>query len=56
MLYGAVALLIVAAVAGLLGFGCIVATSTSIAQALFFIFVALLALSFVAHVLRRRDA
>jgi uncharacterized membrane protein YtjA (UPF0391 family) len=56
MLYGTVALLLVAATTGLTGFGDIVATTTSAAQALFFIFVALLALSFVAHLFERRNS
>lgn len=53
MLYWAVVFLVVVAVSGVLGFGGIVGASYGMAQALFFVFLALLALSLLAGLFRR---
>ena len=54
MLYWALLFLVVALIAGVLGFGGIASTSVGIAQVLFFVFLVLLVISLVAHVLRGR--
>lgn len=54
MLSWAVAFLILAIIAGVLGFGGIAGTATGIAQVLFFVFVALLIASALASALRDR--
>jgi uncharacterized membrane protein YtjA (UPF0391 family) len=48
------ALLAVAVIIGLSGFGDVAATSASIAQVMFLIFLFLLAVSLIAHFLQRR--
>lgn len=53
MLYYAVVFLIVAIIAGALGFGGIAGASAGIAQILFFIFLALLVLSLIAGFIRK---
>jgi uncharacterized membrane protein YtjA (UPF0391 family) len=53
MLYWALVFLVVAIIAGALGFGGIAGTSAGIAQILFFIFLAFLVLSLVAGFFRR---
>jgi uncharacterized membrane protein YtjA (UPF0391 family) len=53
MLYYAVVFLVIALVAGLLGFGGIAGASAGIAQILFFVFLALLVLSLIAGLFRR---
>ena len=53
MLYWALVFLVVALIAGALGFGGIASTSVGIAQILFFIFLVLLVVSLVAHFMRR---
>lgn len=54
MLQLALAFLVIALVAGLLGFTGIVAVAVDIAQILFFLFLVLFAISLAAHVLRGR--
>jgi uncharacterized membrane protein YtjA (UPF0391 family) len=54
MLPCASALLAAATVIGLSGFGDVAATSASVAQVLFFIFLFLLVVSLTAHLLQRR--
>lgn len=53
MLYYAVVFLIIAIIAGALGFGGIAGASTGIAQILFFIFLGLLLLSLIASIIRK---
>jgi uncharacterized membrane protein YtjA (UPF0391 family) len=53
MLYWALVFLVVAIIAGALGFGGIAGTSAGIAQILFFIFLAFLVLSLLAGLFRR---
>ena len=53
MLYWALVFLVVAIIAGALGFGGIAGTSAGIAQVLFFIFLAFLAISLIAGLIRR---
>ena len=53
MLYYAVLFFIIAIVAALLGFGGIAAGASSIAQVLFFIFIALFLISLIAGLVRR---
>ncbi|MDR0253554.1 MAG: DUF1328 domain-containing protein [Brucellaceae bacterium] len=53
MLYYAVVFLIIAIIAGALGFGGIAGASTGIAQILFFIFLGLLLLSLIASFIRK---
>jgi uncharacterized membrane protein YtjA (UPF0391 family) len=53
MLYWALVFLVVAIIAGALGFGGIAGTSAGIAQILFFIFLAFLVLSLIAGLFRR---
>jgi len=52
MLYWALIFLVVALVAGLLGFGGVASTSMGIAQILFFIFLVLFLVMLVANLLR----
>jgi uncharacterized membrane protein YtjA (UPF0391 family) len=54
MLQLALAFLLLALVAGVLGFGGIVAVAVDIAKLLFFLFLVLFAISLVAHVVRGR--
>ena len=56
MLYWALVFLVVAIIAGALGFGGIAGTSAGIAQILFFIFLAFLVISLLAGLFRRPDA
>ncbi|MBA8878066.1 DUF1328 domain-containing protein [Phyllobacterium myrsinacearum] len=53
MLYYAVVFLIIALVAGALGFGGIAGASVGIAKIIFFVFLALLVISLVAGLLRK---
>jgi len=53
MLYWALVFLVVAIIAGALGFGGIAGTSAGIAQILFFIFLAFLVISLIAGLFRR---
>lgn len=53
MLYWSLVFLVVALVAGVLGFGGIAATSAGIARVLFGIFLVLFLISFVAQLLQR---
>jgi uncharacterized membrane protein YtjA (UPF0391 family) len=53
MLYWALVFLVVAIIAGALGFGGIAGTSAGIAQILFFIFLAFLIISLVAGLFKR---
>jgi uncharacterized membrane protein YtjA (UPF0391 family) len=53
MLYWALVFLVVAIIAGALGFGGIAGTSAGIAQILFFIFLAFLVISLLAGLFRR---
>lgn len=53
MLYYAVVFLIIALVAGALGFGGIAGASVGIAKIIFFVFLALLVISLIAGLLRR---
>ncbi|MCI5049921.1 MAG: DUF1328 domain-containing protein [Rickettsiales bacterium] len=55
MLQLALMFFIVAIIAGVFGFGGIAAASVGIAKLLFFIFLALFAVSLVMHVARRAD-
>jgi uncharacterized membrane protein YtjA (UPF0391 family) len=54
MLYWALVFLVVAIIAGLLGFGGIASASAGIAQVLFFIFLILLVASLVMYLVRGR--
>jgi uncharacterized membrane protein YtjA (UPF0391 family) len=56
MLYYALLFLIVAIVAGLLGFGAIAFAAAGIAKILFFIFIVLFLVSVVAHLMRGRPS
>ncbi|MGD0425228.1 MAG: DUF1328 domain-containing protein [Candidatus Acidiferrales bacterium] len=56
MLYYAVIFLVVALVAGFLGFGGIAFAATGIAQILFFIFLAVFLVTLLMHLLRRDTA
>ena len=53
MLYWTLVFLVVALVAGALGFGGIAGASSGIAQILFFLFLALVLISFISELLRR---
>jgi uncharacterized membrane protein YtjA (UPF0391 family) len=53
MLYYALVFLVVALVAGALGFGGIAGASVGIAQILFFVFLALLVVSLIASAIRK---
>lgn len=53
MLYWALVFLVVAIIAGALGFGGILGTSAGIAQILFFIFLAFLVISLLAGLVKR---
>jgi len=53
MLYWALVFLVVAIIAGALGFGGIVGTSAGITQILFFVFLAFLVISLLAGLFRR---
>jgi uncharacterized membrane protein YtjA (UPF0391 family) len=53
MLYWALVFLVVAIIAGALGFGGIAGTSAGIAQILFFVFLAFLVISLIAGLIRR---
>ena len=53
MLYWALVFLVVALIAGAMGFGGIASASAGIAQVLFFIFIVLLAISLLAYFFRR---
>lgn len=53
MLYWALIFLAVAIVAGLLGFGSVAGASAGIAQVIFVVFLIALAVSVVAHFMRR---
>ncbi|BBK40817.1 UPF0391 membrane protein [Allostella vacuolata] len=54
MLYYALVFLVVALIAGLLGFGGVAAVSTDIAQILFFIFLVGFVITLLMHAFRRR--
>ena len=54
MLRWALIFLVVALIAGALGFGGIAGTSMGIAQILFFVFVVLFVVSLIAHLVRGR--
>jgi uncharacterized membrane protein YtjA (UPF0391 family) len=54
MLGWAIAFLVIALIAGILGFGGIASASAGIAQVLFFIFVALFVIALVANAVRGR--
>lgn len=54
MLYWALVFLVVALVAGALGFGGVASASVGIAQILFFIFLVLFAVSLIMGLVRRR--
>jgi uncharacterized membrane protein YtjA (UPF0391 family) len=54
MLYWALVFLVVALVAGALGFGGIASASSGLAQILFFLFLVLFAASLIAGLFRRR--
>ena len=54
MLYWAFVFLVIALVAGLLGFGGLASTAGGIAQVLFFIFLVIFVITLVAGVLSRR--
>jgi uncharacterized membrane protein YtjA (UPF0391 family) len=56
MLYYALLFLIVAIVAGLLGFGAIAFAAAGLAKILFFIFIVLFLVSLVAHLTRGRSS
>jgi uncharacterized membrane protein YtjA (UPF0391 family) len=53
MLYWTLVFLVVALVAGLLGFGGVATAASGIAQVLFFIFLALFLVSLIAGLMRR---
>jgi len=53
MLYYALVFLVVALVAGILGFGMVAFAAAGIAKILFFIFLALFLVSLISHVARR---
>jgi uncharacterized membrane protein YtjA (UPF0391 family) len=52
MLYYTVLFLVIAAIAGLLGFGGVAFAATGIAKTFFFIFIAMFLISLVAHLSR----
>jgi uncharacterized membrane protein YtjA (UPF0391 family) len=54
MLYWAVVFLIIALVAGLLGFGGVASTAAGIAQVLFFVFLIVFAVTLIMGLARRR--
>jgi uncharacterized membrane protein YtjA (UPF0391 family) len=54
MLQWAILFLVIALVAGLLGFGGLASTSAGIAQVLFFVFVVLFVVALIANALRGR--
>ena len=54
MLRWALIFLVVALIAGVLGFGSIAGASMQIAQVLFFVFVVLFVVSLIAHMVRGR--
>lgn len=54
MLRWALIFLVVALIAGALGFGGVAGTSMGIAQVLFFVFVVLFVVSLIAHLVRGR--
>jgi uncharacterized membrane protein YtjA (UPF0391 family) len=54
MLYWALVFLVIALIAGLLGFGGVASTAVGIAQVLFFIFLVIFAVTLVMGVLSRR--
>ncbi len=56
MLYWAMIFFIFSMVAAILGFGGIAAASAGMAQILFFIFLALFALSMISHFVRKADS
>lgn len=56
MLFWALAFFIIAIIAAAFGFGGIAAGAASIAQILFFVFLALFILSLLAHAFRRKGA
>jgi len=53
MLYYALVFLVIALVAGLLGFGIVAFAAAEIARICFFIFIVLFLVSLIAHVVRR---
>jgi len=53
MLYYALVFLVIALVAGVLGFGMVAFAAAEIARICFFIFIALFLVSLIAHVFRR---
>jgi uncharacterized membrane protein YtjA (UPF0391 family) len=53
MLYWALVFLVVALIAGALGFGGIASASVGIAQILFYVFLVLLLISLIAYFMRR---
>ena len=53
MLYYALVFLVIALVAGFLGFGVVAFAATEIARICFFIFIVLFVVSLVAHLFRR---
>jgi uncharacterized membrane protein YtjA (UPF0391 family) len=56
MLYYALLFLIIALVAGVLGFGGVAFAAAGIAKILFFIFIVMFVVSLVAHLMRRRPS
>jgi uncharacterized membrane protein YtjA (UPF0391 family) len=54
MLYYALVFLVIALVAGLLGFGVVAFAATEVARICFFIFLVLFLVSIISHVARRR--
>jgi len=56
MLYYALVFLVIALVAGLLGFGVVAFAAAEIARICFFIFIVLFLVSLVAHLFRRTSA
>jgi uncharacterized membrane protein YtjA (UPF0391 family) len=54
MLYYAVVFLVIALVAGLLGFGFVFFAAAEVARILFFIFIVLFLVSLISHASRRR--
>lgn len=54
MLHYAVVFLVIALIAGVLGFGGIAASSVGIAKILFFVFLVMALLSFVVNLLKKR--
>jgi uncharacterized membrane protein YtjA (UPF0391 family) len=55
MLYYALIFLVVALLAGLLGFGVVAFAAAEIARILFFVFLVLFLVSIISHLVRRRS-